>query len=273
MDLLLAPFFIALVAWWFSTGAILALVHHVRIGPSAVLWGAGVTSALAIGTAAFSASQTDATSAYLAFFCALTVWGAIEVTFLTGLVTGPNRAECPAGARGLQRFRLAAATLIYHEVLIVVLGLALLAATWGQPNQAATLTYLTLALMRISAKFNLFLGAPSLSEELMPHRLSYLRSYFRRGLFNPVFPVSMLGGALAAGLSAASALSAPANSGAATTGALLFALIVLALLEHALMMTPLDDGILWRWTARLRSSDPTRTSTVKTIAHPKGRPA
>lgn len=268
IDTLALPFLVAVAAWWFSTGAILWLIHRARPSDVGVRWVAGATTGAAgVGVMA-SAANTDVGSAYMAFACALLIWGAIELTFLTGLITGPNHSHCPAQARGWRRFSLAAATLIHHEVLIVATATAIVIATWGAPNQTAALTFGILAVMRLSAKMNIFLGAPALSEEFMPARLSHLRSYFRRSQFNPVFPISMMVGAVAAACAAAAALAAPPDSAAHVAAALAFALILLALLEHAFMMTPLDDAALWRWAAHAKRTQANPASAAPQLAVP-----
>jgi putative photosynthetic complex assembly protein 2 len=278
MEALALPFITAVAAWWFSTGAILWLIHHAKPSDRGVGWVAGGATVLAGAGVVWTAGMVDAGGAYLGFACALLIWGAIELTFLTGLITGPNHMHCPAQARGWRRFSLAAATLIHHEVLIALAAIAMIASTWGAPNQAAPVTFAVLAVMRISAKLNIFLGAPALSEEFMPARLAHLRSYFRRSQFNPVFPVSMLLGAVAAAFAAVAALAANADSAAQITAALAFALILLALLEHAFMMTPLDDAALWRWAARHHgdrtppSPPPSPASPVRTDPKIVGMP-
>lgn len=254
MEALLIPFGVAVFAWWFSTGAILWLVHHVRLTGAGTLISAAVVALAGYLGMALSSTQDSTAGAYAGFAAALLVWGGIELTFLKGLITGPNRGVCPRGAAGWTRFKLATATLIHHEVLILAAAVAVTLACMGQPNQTGPLAFATLALMRLSAKFNIFFGAPALSEELMPQQIRHMQSYFRRGAFNLVFPVSILIGACAASFAAAHAFSAPIGSAAAVGGALVFSLIVLALAEHALMMTPLDDSALWRWAARRKAS-------------------
>lgn len=265
---LLLPAVVAALAWWFSTGAILWLVHrwpHVN-GAGAV--GLCVTGLIAILVAQMSAAATDAAGAYLSFGAALALWGAIEISFLTGWITGPNRAMCPPDVSGLRRFRLAAGSVMHHEVLIAACLVVLALATLGQGNQTALAVFGTLALMRLSAKLNLFFGAPNLSDGLAPPSLRHLRSYFHHAVFNPLFPVSLLVGATLAAIAATVAISAPPFSSQETGAALTFALLVLALLEHALMMTPLDDSRLWRWAAKK-----TAAPRIAPINQPPSSPA
>ncbi len=83
--------------------------------------------------------------------------------------------------------------ILWHELAILAVGVALIAVTWGEPNQVGTLTFVVLWVMRTSAKLNLFLGVRNLSEEFLPPHLAYLQSFFRRRAMNPLLPVSVLG--------------------------------------------------------------------------------
>jgi putative photosynthetic complex assembly protein 2 len=241
------PLLFALFAWWFSTGAILLLDRLPKIS---IVWSLALGSLIGGGALygiAHTAGEASAASAYVAFSCALAIWGWHEWAFLTGTLTGPRTEPCPPGARGWLRFRLAAATLIYHELALAVTGAVVVALTWGQPNQTAAWTYFVLFVMRISAKLNIFLGVPNFTDDFLPPRLAYLKSYFQRRAFNPLFPVSIAIGLAIAIASAAAALNAEVGGAAQVGFTLTFALGALALVEHAFMVAPFRDSTLWRW--------------------------
>ena len=195
-----------------------------------------------------TAGETGPAAAYAGFACALVLWGWHELSFLMGFVTGPNRDACPDDATGWRRFRLAAATLIHHEIAIFVTALVLAAATWGQPNQTATLTFVLLFVMRLSAKFNVFAGVPHLSTEMMPDHMRYLASYFRmRPAARGVRAVD--GGHRRAGRRYSRRRRWRHDGGAATGYALAFALVLLAIAEHAFLVVPWQDTRLFTWIA------------------------
>jgi putative photosynthetic complex assembly protein 2 len=153
---------------------------------------------------------------------------------------------------GWRRFQLAAATVLHHEIALALTALALVAFTWGQPNQTAALVFLALWALRLSAKFNLFLGAPYRSEEMLPPHLAHLASYFRRRRMNALLPVSLAVGAASAWMIGAAALQAQANALERTGGLLLVALIVLGLIEHVFMFLPPPNKLLWGWARQGR---------------------
>ncbi|MEL7030570.1 MAG: putative photosynthetic complex assembly protein PuhE, partial [Pseudomonadota bacterium] len=192
-------------------------------------------------------SDLSTLGAYAAFISAIGVWGWIEFTFLTGLVTGPRTAPCPPDADGWRRFALAAQTLIYHEILILAALCAILAVTWGGANPIAPMTFAALALMRLSAKLNLFLGAPNFTDDLMPTRLRYLRSYFSPARASLLLPAGVLAMAASAGVLAAEGMSTGQPDARQTGFLLLAGLIGLGALEHVFMVLPVRDSVLWRW--------------------------
>lgn len=241
------PLLVAAFAWWFATGAILWLDQRpARSYPFSFGVASLAMIAAAAGLAAASRDSGPA-GAYAAFFCALMLWGWQEMAFLMGFVTGPNTKACPPDARGWRRFRLAAGTLIYHEVAIALTALGVVALAWGQPNQTGPATFLVLMVMRLSTKFNIFLGVANMAEQFLPPHLDYLKSYFRRRAFNPLFPASLVFALGLAAIAADIALRAPDGSGAAIGASLVFALIALAVIEHVMLMTPAPEIGLWRW--------------------------
>ncbi len=250
MTALLLPLLFATVLWFVSTGLVLWLDRLPSTTWPLSIVAATVVSGFAMGGIIMTASETGDLAAYVAFSCALVLWGWHEMSFLMGFVTGPNRAPCPADARGWRRFRLAAATLIHHEVAMFATVLVLAAATWGQVNQTATLTFALLFVMRLSAKLNIFAGVPHLSLEMMPDRMQYLASYFKVAPARWFFAMSLAGiAALAAWLGNA-ALRAP--EGLSTGYALAFALVLLAFIEHGFLVVPWQDTSLFRWAMRNR---------------------
>jgi putative photosynthetic complex assembly protein 2 len=233
--------------WWFSTGAILWLNRLPRRTFRWSLLAATGVAAASVWGLSRSLSDPTPSGALIAFTCALGVWAWHEMSFLMGFITGPRAAPCPPGTTGWRRFVLASSTLIYHELALALTAVALLALSWGQPNPIGAWTFAVLLVSRLSAKLNIFFGAPNFTEAFFPANLRYLTSYLRRGDVSPLFPLSVAAGAALAAMEAGVALN-PSSSAFAVTGlSLLFALTALALLEHAFMVLPLPDEALWRW--------------------------
>ena len=247
----------AVFMWWFSTGLVLLLDTLPR---TTFRWSQLLSSLLALAALAalaHTAQQTTLAGAYCAFTSALLLWGWHELSFLTGWITGPRRTALPPGVTGWPRFVASVQAILWHELVILAMGVAVVAITWGAPNQVGVATFVVLWVMRISAKLNLFLGVRNLSEEFLPAHLAYMGSYFRRRRMNGLLPLSVLGGAAMSAFLVAAALD-PATTPAAAVGYTLVAtLLVLAVVEHLLLVLPLPATALWRWAMRSAHVDTT----------------
>ncbi len=209
--------------------------------------GATVVAGFAVCAVIISLNETSAVGAFIAFAAATAIWGWHEMSFLMGIIMGPNRKDCPPNLSGWGRFKAATATLIHHEIALAATSVALYALCWGQANMLAAHVFGLLFVMRLSTKFNIFFGVANFSADIMPPRLAYLKSYFRTASINWFFPFSLVGTGLLTWAFLGAAQAAPAGSGAAVGAIMLFTLVSLALLEHAFLMMPLRDSALWDW--------------------------
>lgn len=250
----------ALLSWWLGTGAILWLV---RLKASSFRWSLLLASAaLVLGLigAAHSMRSTGAFSAYLAFASVILMWSWHELAFLTGWLTGPRRIALEPGARGTRRLLQSVQAVAYHELALLLNFAVLWALQMGEPNHVALCTYALLWCMRVSAKFNLFLGVPQTGAQYLPAHLSYLASYFKRAAVTPFFFLTLTGSALTLVW-----LIGQVHTGlvTATTGWVLLAtLLGLAIVEHVLMAFPLSIEKLWGWAMGRTASRPLADAAV-----------
>jgi putative photosynthetic complex assembly protein 2 len=252
----------ALFLWWFSTGAILWRVRRAdQAGGAAhlqsVLWGLPLVAAGVLGLW-LTRSEVSGPAIYGAFLSALAVWGWIELAFLSGVITGPNRRPSPAGSHGWDRFARATLTILWHEAVLILALVLLAMIAWGAANPFGLWTFAILFFARLSAKLNLFFGVPRIHTEFLPRPLAHLASHFRHARMNWLFPVSVTGLTFATAHWCERALAAPTD--ALVVGhILLAALTALALLEHWFMVLPLPDQKLWRWMLPVSPSVPDST--------------
>lgn len=236
--------------WWFATGAILWRVSRAdHQGRDAHLWSVLLGLPLLLGGfAGLAATRDEGTvqAVYIAFLSALAIWGWIELAFLSGIITGPNRQPCPDGTPLPRRLWRAVGTILWHEMALLAALMAIAQYTLGGENKFGLWTFALLLGARVSAKLNLFFGVPRIHTEFLPRPLAHLASHFRHARMNWVFPLSILGlaGIAACWLNQAMATDA---EGAFVGHVLLTTLTVLALLEHGFMVLPLPDQKLWRW--------------------------
>ncbi len=244
MDILIACLF-AIGFWWLGTGALMALNYRSEQTFNASLLGACVVFGVAVGFVDVTANATGEAQAYTGFVGGVLLWACLELPYLMGRLTGPVKHACPPNVPMSRRFLLGIGVGLYHDLIIIMVAVALWihAFVYGVP--AAALTFTVLWFMRWSAKLNLFLGVSNFSTEFVPERLAYLTSYMRHRSMNGLFPVSVV---LALGFCAYSANLALAGATLEVriTAALTGTLAALGLLEHVLLMVPIKDSILWR---------------------------
>jgi putative photosynthetic complex assembly protein 2 len=243
-----------LFLWWFSTGAVLYVVGLPKRSHARSMIGASVLGILALAGIAVSSADATMLGAYCAFTCALLVWAWHEMSFLTGLISGPRQEACPPDAAGWQRFVYAAQTLLYHELAILLTALLILALTWSALNQIGAWTFLALWVMRLSAKFNVFLGVPNLTEEFLPEAVGYLKSYFRKRPMNLLFPLSVTASTIATWMLLDQATAEGASDFTVAGYTMLTALMAFAVLEHWFLVLPLPVAALWAWGLKSRSA-------------------
>jgi putative photosynthetic complex assembly protein 2 len=245
---------IALAAWWLLTGVVLwgSRGGLVRQRVSMAFW----TTALVAGLSVHAEASQSLTleGSLLAFVSVLGVWAWQEIAFLTGAVTGPNRARATPDLSGWRRFWRAFLTVSHHELAMVLLLAAVAFPAVNAPNQTGLATFLVLWIMRLSAKLNLMFGAKNFYDGFLPSRLSHMETYFRRRAFNWFLPVSLLVGGWMAVLSWDLIHSPEQVQGAAFGAALVFGLVTLALVEHLLLFLPVQPERLWAWALGPRGS-------------------
>jgi putative photosynthetic complex assembly protein 2 len=269
---LLWPLGVAVFVWWFSTGVVLMLDGLPRS-----TFGRSRAAATLLGLAALvclsrTADHATVAGAYAAFLCALLVWAWIELAFLTGWVTGPNKQAAPPNAQGWQRFSQAVASIAWHELMIAALAVLVIAYTWNKPNPVGGWTMLLLWVMRTSAKLNLFLGVRNLSEAFLPPHLAYLASHFRRRRMNLLFPVVVTAGTAVVVLLVQAALPDSVPPHRSVGLVLMAALMTLALLEHWLMVLPVPSTWLWHWALHKPQQPSAHSHAASPATHSVARP-
>ncbi len=252
-----------LMAWWLSTGLILWRVRVAdNIGPSAhmqsVIFGLPL-AALGVWGAIASRDSATAAQIYLGFGAALCLWAWIELAFLSGVITGPNRSPCPKGLPTRARLARAITAIAWHEAALLAGMLLLIALQWGAANPMAGATFALLLIARSLAKINLFLGVPRINLQFIPSPITHLVSHFRMGPATMFFFISigLLATMILGGIAYLIFSQASIEQELGLT--LLGVLAALALLEHFFMILPLPDAKLWTWML------PKPKHTIKTL--------
>ncbi|WP_322514001.1 putative photosynthetic complex assembly protein PuhE [Rhodopseudomonas palustris] len=243
------PIFAAFV-WWFSTGAVMLLVGSVgRSGMLRVVCAGGMIT-IALCGLSVTANDTSVAAAYMAFSCIIFLWGAQEIAFLSGWLTGPRAEPCPPGAKGLARLSFALQAIIYHEICLLACGAVVVLVTLGAENEVGRWTYLALWVLRQSAKINLFLGVPVTNDELMPDAVQFLKTYFARKPVSAFFPISVTLATVVL-MAMIQRIVEVADTPSEIVGlTLVSTLFALGVVEHWFMLLPLPAITLWSWGIR-----------------------
>jgi putative photosynthetic complex assembly protein 2 len=249
----------AMLVWWFTTGVILFLDGLPTSTFPRSMAGASVLTLGALYALRSSAFDASTAGAFIAFSSAIVVWGWLEMSFLMGFITGPQRQGYLGVRGGWRHFRQAARAIIHHELGILCTAALLALLTWQTPNRVALWTFLVLWSMRLSAKLNLFFGVPNTGEQFLPPHLAYLKTYFNKRRMNLLFPVSILGATIALVVLVQKLLAAETAFRIAGL-ALVSTLLALAILEHWFMVLPLPTEKLWQWGLRGTAPPPGRSS-------------
>jgi putative photosynthetic complex assembly protein 2 len=252
----LSAVLIASVAWWVATGLVLALARAGnRYFKTVMALASGVAM---LGAFGLIATHDDGTplSAYIGFFSALALWAWHETTFLIGLVTGPRRISAGDAPREKTRFRAAFLTVRDHELALLGTVLGLVWFMGDALNTTGLLAFILLWVMRISTKLNIYLGARHAISDMLPDRLSYLKSYFRTDRTSGWFYVSLTGTAALLGWLVYAAATAT-NSHDAVKWTLLASFAALAFIEHLFLVLPVRDSALWGWAMGKAKKKPT----------------
>ncbi len=240
---LIVPTLVVIAGWWIGTGAVLYLQQQIVQPHRRLIVVLALLSIIALTIMLLASKNSAPVQSYVGFFAAVVLWGCIELSYYTGLITGIHKRSCPENCSTGRRFLLALGTSIWHEVSVIVTGSIVVVLLLGAENPAGLYSFLVLWLMRWSAKLNLFFGVPYFNTDWFPTRLAYVHSYIRHASVTPFFFVSVLIASFVAYQSLNNALSS--NSDVSVMLALPGVLLLLAILEHLFMALPFADTELW----------------------------
>jgi putative photosynthetic complex assembly protein 2 len=242
---LLAPFLIAMLLWWSLTGAVLWAARRRPAGQRQSMGVATLGCLAGLVIASESAQMPSLIGSYLGFSSVLMIWCWIELAFLLGWVSGPNRLPCPPHSKGWNRLVMAVGTILHHEIALLLAGFAICLPAWNAPNTTAAQVFLVMYAMRLSTKLNLFWGVRNFYEGFLPGPTSHLSSYFRKRGLTPLFAVTAVLVSALTVLAWQQALMIQ-PSWAQARDAFVASLFTLSLLEHLLLVLPIRPERLWR---------------------------
>jgi putative photosynthetic complex assembly protein 2 len=265
------PFLVTVAVWFIATGLVAWADNRERATFSRSLAIGGIGGILGLVVILVASHSVSVAGVYAAFIGALMVWGWHEIGFLTGASAGPRREPVTPGARGIERFRQASATVMHHEVALALTALLLISLSWNVPNQIGAMVFVLMFALRLSSKINLFVGVPNTTTEMLPPHLGYLKTYFGANRLTGLLAISIAAILGVAAWFASLAMAAPIGSAEMTGATLLFTLCLLGALEHLFLALPFRDGMLWGWALPTRRREPAIRAVSSRRTHPDNR--
>ncbi|MBV9880386.1 MAG: DUF3623 family protein [Gemmatirosa sp.] len=232
--------------WWGATGLTLAMQR----GDLARLASLVATSALAIVAMRLVLGTRDvrtAAAARRAFLAAALLWWWTATLFYLGW--GVAEAGPPAGPPRSVALALQAIAATWRAdvvALAVIAGVAWL--VWRRPNRVALWALLVFWATLQTAKLNVFAGVQHAGAELLPDRLTGLRTFFGPARNTTLLPVTIVALAVLGAWLAVRAWRAR-DGFQRHAAALLAVLLALAVVEHAMLGV---DATLPFWDPFLR---------------------
>ena len=242
--------FITLSLWWLFTG--LALISAHQDPPiKNLLFGLSTVVAIAcLSSVPYIAADHSILAVFFGFLVALLIWAWLELMFLMGVVTGPNKSLALPGIGLGQKFKLALSTMIYHEVVVIsVIGLTLFLGGNQPANPIVFFVLLLLWLMRCSTKLNLFFGVRHFNHGWLPKSHKHVASYVSVGKNSALMAPSSFLAAIFALLLFSRAFATDDTS-VALSLFLLAWVAALAAVEHVFLMYRVGEEALWRWAVK-----------------------
>ena len=240
------------VAFWFVATGLIAWLDNLdrRTFPRSLML-AGVSGIAGLTAIILVKDTVTGWAVYTGFGGALLVWSWQEIGFLTGAVAGPRSEPCPPDAVGWERLSYATATLIYHEIALVITALLLISLTWDSPNQIGAMAFVLFYVLRLSTKLNIYWGVPNSGTDILPDHLRYLTTYYGPNQLRPTLLISIAAITALAAWFGWTALQVPVGGpeahAEAVGASLMFALAALGAIEHMFLALPFRDGALWGW--------------------------
>ncbi len=245
------PVLYAIFLWWFTTGLLIAVYKRSAGVMRSSFLGATAILILALWGIYATRDLSGLRDVYIAITCGVLIWGWQTASYYMGFVTGPGHTEPDLNNNPLdwerslsERLQLAFSFTIYHELVVIGIGLVLMGLTWSGDNRWGLWIYLTLWLMHFSAKLNVFLGVRNFSIDALPSQMQYIGTLLTKRNYNALFPISVVV-ASSIGFTLIYQGIEPGTSPAATAGFLFIGtMIALGVIEHWMMVLPLPATLV-----------------------------
>jgi putative photosynthetic complex assembly protein 2 len=239
--------------WWVGTGVVFVAARAGTVGRRVYFAAATLVVGAAVVTGAPTASQgTGVSAAVGGLLVGFAAWAWVELSFYTGMITGPSRRVPPGGAGFGSRFRHALLACLWHELAIAAVMGLLWVASPG-PQRWAVVQFGIFWVLHEVARLNVLVGVPHPFRELLPEHLAHLQPYCEPRPAGGWLYLSIAGLAIATAAAAALArISAPQDAVGWSAAAVLLGLGVI---ELGVLLFPVPLARLWQWFGMDRADE------------------
>ncbi len=163
--------------WWLVTGVIVALQRNewTKLAAWVVSTGVAIWAAYELHA---QRSLRTASSARRTFLATTAIWMWINVGLYGGWIVGPGGEASVAGEPTLIRAAEAIVSLLWHELLCVLLLFVSWMHVRRSPNRLGFVALATYWAVLQVAKLNIFFGVANPGARFLPPHLQFLLSYY-----------------------------------------------------------------------------------------------
>lgn len=188
-SLLLAA--VASIAIWWASTAILIFFNFIPAArPFVFIFSLGLAGASVHWLLKNKHNETVG-GAYMAFTTGLLLWAFVEVSFYTGYIVGIDPQLTDPVPPSWGSFTLAVQSSIFHELLVLALGLTAIALMRDATNRFGLYIFLIFWFFHQSAKLNVFFGVANTGSHFLPETVSGLQPFMHTQAMNYLFPISV----------------------------------------------------------------------------------
>ncbi|MCC7055149.1 MAG: DUF3623 family protein [Gemmatimonadaceae bacterium] len=163
--------------WWLVTGVIVALQRNEWTKLAAWVISTGVAIWATYVVHAERERRTPS-AARRTFLASTAIWMWINVGLYGGWIVGPSQAASAAGEPTVLRAAEAVVSLLWHELLCVLILFVSWLHVRTSPNRLSFQALLTYWAVLQVAKLNIFLGVANPGARFLPPHLQFLLSYY-----------------------------------------------------------------------------------------------
>lgn len=235
---------VASIAIWWASTAILIFFNFIPGARPFVFLLSLAAAAVSVRWLLRNKHDQTIRGAYLAFTAGLLLWAFVESSFYTGYIVGINPGVTDPMPPSWASFLLAVQTSLFHELLVLALGVGAIYVMRDATNRFGLYIFLLFGFFHQSAKLNVFFGVANTGSHFLPETVEGLKPFMHTQPMNYLFPFSVTINTLVAWHLVRRGLIRDELSWKRVGYVLVGTMAALAAAEHWFLVLPLE-GTLW----------------------------